>query len=219
MDRCIGVILSILAFRENDTIATLFSNRGILKLMIKTKRPPPPVFTEYEFLFKLGQGELARYRDGSILNQHLQLRDRFENLEAAGKLAQAILKSQMPGKAAPDLYQLFSYFLCQIPQTETPEDLVAIFLLKTLKHEGLLQQHPHCSVCSLKPSYRFGGERYCKAHAPPPALYFTDEEERQLICLSEGRCLGQLLSQPISLHAPIATLFDQVFSEDNPIRL
>jgi len=213
MDRCVGVVLSVLAFRESDQIVTVFSPGGLIKFFVKRRRSPLlTTLTEGEFVYVVGRGDMHRFRDGTILEQHLKLRDRFESLEAAGKLAQAILKSQMPGKVAPHLYQLFCYFLRIIPAVEQPGDLVSLFQVKTMKHEGLFQQLNRCSVCEKAPNFRYGGERFCPEHAPRGALELTREEEKRLSELAEGRSLKELLAKPDELHEPISTLFNQAFN-------
>ncbi len=212
MNTCVGVVLSVLAFQESDQIVTVFSPSGIVKFFVKRKRSPLlSALTEGEFVYAAGRGDMNKFRDGSILEQHLKLRDRLENLEAAGKLVQAVMQSQMPGKAAPHLYQLFCYCLRMIPEVERPLDLAALFLVKTLKHEGLFQQLQRCTACEKNPSSRYGGERYCAEHAPRGSLKLNYEEEERLIELANGRSLKELLAKPLEQHAQITTLFDQEF--------
>lgn len=213
MERCVGVILSVLDFRESDRIATVFSPEGIIKFFVKRQRTPLlAVLNEGEFVYAAGRGEMHRMRDITVLEQHVRLRERLENLEAAGKLVQAIQRSQMPGKAAPQLYQLFCYFLRMIPDVERPLDLAALFLIKTLKHEGLFQLLERCSVCENAPLARYGGERFCKEHAPTGALKLTFQEEKELTELAEGRSLKELLDKPIALHNQIVQFFYQTFN-------
>ncbi|MCH9627346.1 MAG: DNA repair protein RecO [Chlamydiales bacterium] len=158
-----------------------------------------------------GRGDLHRFRDGTIHQQNLRLRERYENIEAAGTCVQAILKSQWPGKPAPHLYNLFHYFLKKIPEVERPLDLATIFLTKTLKHEGLLQQTESCAFCDKKPTHRFGGERVCSIHAGTSALQLIEQEERLFMRIAEGRSLTELLEHPIKINSQIAQLFEQAF--------
>lgn len=213
MHRFLGTVLSTLPFQEEQQIATLFSPDGILKLFLTQRYAALTLsFTEGEFLCTLGKGTLYRLREGSILFQHLRLRERLENLEAAGLLAQAVLKSQWPGKAAPALYHLFSSLLRSIPDQEDPSLVASLFQVKTWKHEGVLQQTNRCSLCDQLPRWRFGGERFCHDHAPLHALSLNEEEEEELRLLAEGRSLRQLLAHPIRIKEKIARLFDQTFS-------
>ncbi|MCC5831694.1 MAG: DNA repair protein RecO [Chlamydiales bacterium] len=213
MERCFGVVLSVLDFRESDQIVTLFTPGGIIKFFVKRRRSPlVAVLNEGEFVYVAGRGEMHRLRDGTILEQHGRLRERLENLEAAGKLVQAIRKSQMPGKAAPHLYQLFCYFLRVIPEVERPLDVAALFLVKTLKHEGIFQLLERCSLCENPPLARYGGERFCREHAPIEAVELSMEEEKRLQELAEGRSLKELLAKPIELHEQISLFFNQIFN-------
>lgn len=213
MECCVGVILSVLAFRESDQIATVFTPGGILKFFIKRKRSPAlSVLVEGEFVYALRKGDMHRFCDGTIVQQNLRLRERLENLEAAGKLVQAIQKSQMPGKAAPRLYQLFCYFLRMIPEVERPMDLASLFLIKTLKHEGLFQQMARCSACEQAPKAWYAGERFCREHAPKGALELSPKEEKLLLDIAEKRSLKELLASSLaSVQEPVSTLFNQTF--------
>ncbi len=212
VEKCTGIVLSVLDFKESDQIATLFSPGGLVKIFVKRRRLPiiTPL-TEGEFHYVTGRGDLHRFRDGTIHQQNLRLRERYENIEAAGICVQAILKSQWPGKPAPHLYNLLRYFLHKIPEVERPLDLATIFLTKTLKHEGLLQQTESCAFCDVKPSHRFGGERVCSIHAGPKALQLTEQQEAFFMQIAEGRSLSDLLNHPIEINTQIAQLFEQAF--------
>lgn len=205
-----GVILSVLDFREKNRIATIFSPEGLVKL-VGQRSSLLTALTEGEFLFTEGRGDLGKLRDGTILDQHLRLRKRFESLEAAGKMAQAVLKTQWPGKEAPQLFHLFKTLLRLIPEVEQPEELTSIFLVKTMKHEGVLQLLDQCSYCERQPCKRFGGERFCQEHAPEGALELSEEEEKQLNQIAEERSSKRLTGQLKGLYKPIESLFNQVF--------
>ncbi len=218
VERCFGIVLSVLDFREKDQIVTVFSPGGLIKFFIRGKRSPLMVcLTEGEFVYAEGRGELNRFRDGTIINQNLRLRERFESLEAAGRVVRGVLQSQLLGKAAPDLYQLMRFILRMLPDVEHPEDLATIFLIKALKHEGLFQQSHQCSLCDgATASLRYGGERFCTQHAPLEALKLTDLEERRLVEVAEGRVLKELLTQPLGLQRHVDTLFSQAFGSRQP---
>lgn len=212
MNRCVGVVLSVLDLNESDRIATVFSPSGLIKFFVKRNRGSLlTILTEGEFVYVAGKSDLHHFRDGTILNQNIRLRERLENMEAAGYLVRALLKSQFPGKTAPHLYQLFCYLLQMIPQVESPSELAAIFLIKTLVHEGLFQKSLHCTVCQKPPLARFGGERFCLEHAPEGALEISSADEGYLATIVEGRSLNNLLTNKIELISIANTLFNQSF--------
>jgi len=94
-------------------------------------------FCHAEWVFKRGKGEIGTLVDGTLLDPFLFLRSSYEKLSIAGKIAQNLLFSQLPGKSAPRLYQLFLAYLKQIALFAKPNILSSSFQLKILMHEGL----------------------------------------------------------------------------------
>lgn len=161
-----------------------------------------------EFHYTSGRKDLHRLFEGSILKQHVRIRDRYETLSAAENMIQALLRSQWAGKPAPKLFQLFTLFIEHLPASQIPSCLSTAFLLKILKHEGILH------LCTpLEASFRFAGERYPQPEAPPGALLFTAEEEEWLAILALARSFVTIDSQPLSpeFQKKIETLFSQAF--------
>jgi hypothetical protein len=121
-------------------------------------------------------------------------------------MATAILKSQWQGKGAPRLFQLFSLFLDYLPKSSQPSTLATIFLLKILKHEGILQ------VCfPSQRGYRFAGEVYEEKEAPLGALCFSQHEEELLARMALARSLVEIADKKLSdeLEKKINSLFSQ----------
>ncbi|NGX53295.1 MAG: DNA repair protein RecO [Chlamydiae bacterium] len=212
-----GIVLHAVPFKEYDKILTLFTpTTGLLKLFFKSSRRFSFVqnalttpLTVGEYLYSQGRKDLHRFRDGTILHQNLALRNNLETLQTAEKLAHAIYQSQWPGKAAPQLYLLLRTFLEKIPESPHPDTLHTAFLLKILKHEGILQHSP-----SQEEAYRYGGECFSSNAAPAGAHLFTREEEREFTFLTHSRSFQELSSYELSeeLKTKIETLFDQALS-------
>lgn len=199
-----GIVLKAVPFKEYDKIITLFTlQEGLLSLFVRgSKRTSLQVaalttpLTAAEYLYSPGKSSLGRFQEGSLLNQHFQLRESLSFLEAADQLSKAICASQWPGKPAPHLYFLFRTFLEKLPSTSSPSSLVASFFLKILKHDGVLQDHSFCSLCQspLHDGFRIGGERFCRTDAPSEALFFSSAEEKSLSFLTHSRSLATLAS-------------------------
>lgn len=139
-----GVVLNTIPQKEYDILFTLFTPAGLMKFYAKggsgnrrgLKSLLTPL-TEAEIVFKESVREIHTCLEGSPLNIHLSLRERLDNLQAAGDMVQAILASQWLGKPAPDLYNLLVYSLNKIPQARDPWVLAMSFRLKILRHDGL----------------------------------------------------------------------------------
>ncbi|MDJ0652337.1 MAG: DNA repair protein RecO [Simkaniaceae bacterium] len=166
-----GIVLKAVPFEENDRILSLFSpDQGIVTLYVRglSKKKPTLVnlttpLCRAEFLFRKGRSNLYRFIDGTILDLHLPLRRSYRHLEYAGKMLQAILKSQMPGKNAKKLYHLLSSYLKKLSEASFPETLWASFVLKLLKHEGLLVFDETCLRCEENAASHISeGESLCE---------------------------------------------------------
>ena len=212
-----GIVLHTTPFKEYDKILTLFTpHMGLLKLFARGSRRGffaqnalTSPLTTGEYLYTQGRKDLHNFRDGTILNQNLAIRNKLETLQAAEKLVQALYKSQWPGKSSPKLYSLLRLFLEKLPCTEGPHILSSAFLLKILKHEGQFQ------LASTSPeNLRYGGECYAADLAPPGSLHLSVEEENSLSSLINCRSLQTLLDASISnqLVSKIETLFSQTYS-------
>lgn len=212
-----GIVLQALPFKERDQILTLFTPYGLLKLFIKGRQKAQSALmvplTAGEYLYKLGKHDLHQFFDGTVLNQHYKIRDRYESLATAQALFQCLLYSQWLGKPAPRLYLLLCHFLEHMAALENPSRLASIFMLKILNHEGILQLGGGCVECGKISEKRCRGECYCFVHAPSHALVFNEHEEILLKSLAEGRSLKSVaaLDQDCVFKEKISALFHQSF--------
>jgi DNA repair protein RecO (recombination protein O) len=142
-ERVEGIVLKSFDYKENERIITVFtSQEGLITLIVKNiknqnKMALTTPFCLAEFLFIKGKSDLFKLQDGSILNDHHFLRRTLVHLQAAAEMVKIILKSQLPGKPAPKLYDLLLAYLNQLPNFEDPAPLIGSFSLKLLTHEGL----------------------------------------------------------------------------------
>jgi len=143
-ERVEGIVLRSTIYKENHRIVTLFTQEaGLISLMVKGVKTPERLvlltpFSQIEVFFRKKLSDLYLLKDGSLIADNLFLREKWDYLETAGKMAQIILHSQMPGKPSPLLYALFLACLKQLPQFDEPAPLLLLFYLKLLTHEGIL---------------------------------------------------------------------------------
>jgi DNA repair protein RecO len=144
-----GIILRATPFKDRDRIVTLFTPQmGMISLLAKRISTSEKMalfspFSLIEALYLKKNSDLCLFKDGTLLDDHLFLRNQWSHLETAGKMAQTLLHSQLPGKAAPLLYALFKASLKQLPHFEDPTSLLFLFYLKFLTHEGVLSWEDH----------------------------------------------------------------------------
>ncbi|MBS0653333.1 MAG: DNA repair protein RecO [Verrucomicrobia bacterium] len=220
-----GIVLRAFDYKDRQRIITVFTQEsGIISLIIKgiSKKnfrllSLSTPFSQVEVHFKKGKTDLFRYVDGTIIDEHLRLREQYAYLQTAGGLAQAILQSQLPGKPAPSLYLLFRSFLKQVPLFDNHATLLASFRLKLLRHEGLLALSPECTHCTDAPArYLLQGESVCALHQAPSAIAFNEEEWGTLNHLESTQQFSKLRSLHIPPHFPdlIAAYFRDRLRQD-----
>ncbi|QVL58110.1 MAG: DNA repair protein RecO [Simkaniaceae bacterium] len=202
-----GIVLKAVPFKENDRILSLFTpDQGVMSLYVRglSRKNPSLVnlatpLCRAEFLFRKGRSDLHRFIDGSIIDLHLPMRRSYRHLEYAGKMLQAILKSQMPGKGAEGLYYLLSSYLKKLPDSPLPETLWTSFELKLLKYEGLLAIHDTCLSCGKeKASHISEGESRCEKCCHPMSLPFSDLDWKTLLVLSHARTFAPFINLELS---------------------
>lgn len=214
-----GITLHTLKFGDYDLIATVFTREaGVVKLIIKrglslkNKSPITPL-TRAEFVYTAGKGEIHVCKETDVLERYYGHSPSLAKLEAGCALAQAVHHSQMLEKPAPQLYDLFCAFLAMVNHQEDPNRWVCSFLLKILKHEGLIDTYSSCGVCHapIEHVYASRGEGFCKEHSPPQAIILKKEEVQLLNLLAHSRSLTELssLETPINFVEKIKILFKQ----------
>lgn len=143
-ERVEGIVLRTTPFKENHRIITLFTpTAGLISFMAKRVKTPEKLvllspFSQIEAIYRKKLSDLYYFKDGSLIADNLFLREKWDYLDIAGKMAQIVLHSQLPGKPAPLLYALFIACLKQLPYFEEPAGLLLLFYLKLLSHEGIL---------------------------------------------------------------------------------
>lgn len=212
-----GIVLRAFDYKDRQRIITLFTpDSGIISLIIKGLSSKnyrllalASPFSQVEVLFKRGKSELFRYLDGTILDEHLALRQQYSYLQTAGSLAHAILHSQLPGKPSSALYHLFKAFLKQVPTFENQAPLLASFRLKLLRHEGLLYLSPTCTHCDQPATFLAEGESTCFDHQSSPSLAFNSQEWQLLTLLESTQQFSTLRTVNLPPHFPdlIASYF------------
>ncbi|MEM7175749.1 MAG: DNA repair protein RecO [Chlamydiota bacterium] len=218
-----GIVLSAFDYRESSRIISLFTpDAGIINLIIKRIAKTKTLWMNLttplchgHFIYRIKRSSLHHLIDGHILNLHIDLRNSYAHLTEAGKMLRSLSQSQLHEKPAPLLYQLLLAYLRQLPRTPYPETLGASFLLKTLKHDGLIALSSSCLRCRIQPSSALeGGESLCLSCASPTALAFSSDDWATLHDLYNNRQFSPLihLELPVQLIHSIDTLFKRLIA-------
>lgn len=218
--KCEGIVLHQLKYGEYDQILTVFTREeGLIKLIYKgasgRSKNRADLLMRGEFLYTPGKSSLMTCREFAIINPYLSLRKSLACLEGACAMAKALLDSQCEQKPAPQLYDLFICYLERLPLALQPEALPTSFLLKVLRHEGLLGLTPHCSVClqDLTEHHVFRGESYCRQDKPAQAITLNPFEAETLFVLAFSRSFA--LIEQNSVKKDLQSSIIQMFAELN----
>jgi len=219
-----GVILQTLNFKDYDQILTVFSpQNGIQKFIFKggqsskkRKGSSSAPLTRGEFIFHIKNSDLMVCSEISVLSHYLGIRKNLESLEAACAMVKAIQQTQQPGKPAPHLYTLFVKYFEKLSSTQHSHALLSSFLLKLLRHDGLLGALNQCSFCQLPPASLclHGGEVFCQEHAPGGSLSFDEQEQDLLQKLLYSRTLSEISDLALSsaTKQKVKDSFDEIVS-------
>lgn len=144
-----GIILKMIPYKDHHRVIQLLTpHQGILSLLAKGVSKPKmqallSPLSQLEIVYRKKGSDLFFFKEGHSIESHHFLRTKWALLEAAGKMGSSLLQTQFPGKASPQLYQLFIACLKQLPHFQNPSTLVALFYLKLLTHEGVISwDHP-----------------------------------------------------------------------------
>ncbi len=218
-----GIVTHVIKYQEHDQILTVFTpDLGVIKVFASGStlgksqlRGTHLGLTRVEVVCSEGKSDLYKCREISLLNAYLHLRQNASILNAALEMTKAIAHSQFPHKPAAELFRLFAYYLDKLKGCEYPETLQASFLMKILKHEGLLQINFACSNCqtSIKEMLLYEGECYCRQHAPASSLEFNEEQSLVLYLITHTRRIQELLTLSLdqALQENISTVFQAAF--------
>jgi len=210
LERFKGITLKSIDYQEFDKIIYVFTqNEGVKHLIVKgAKRPKsyakvalyPLVHAEFLCQKKGRQLDLSVCREITAINQNLFLRKDIDKLQTACTLARAIQTTQFPNCPSPLLFKLFITYIDKIKTCINLTSLTASFLLKLLRHEGILTLSARCSQCekSLKEVYFYESQPYCEKHTPPTAIYFSAEDINNMLILTNSRDLHEITHLNIS---------------------
>jgi DNA repair protein RecO (recombination protein O) len=214
-----GVVLDSTLYQENHSIVSLFTpDQGIVRLFVsrrKSIQSPPTPLTRIECYYTRAREEtLCRLREFAIRDPYLHLRETFQGLRLAGALARILSQTQLLEKPAPALYQLLLIYWQHAPSCPNPDAYLASFLLKLLRHEGLLGLNSSCAQCGgvLEQAALAAGETLCSSHAPPWSILFDYQELLTICTLTSARAMGEIYSIVLAENTKekIHHLFDQL---------
>jgi DNA repair protein RecO len=198
-----GILLQSIPYLGREKILKVLSqNNGLISLIAKNRAHLPFTnpFLIAEWVYKKRNSAIYSLKDVSLHKDLSELRLNFSTLSHAGQIAQDLLLSQLPEKKGEGPYALVVSYLSKLPQSSSPEALLASFRLKLLMHDGLLGLQNECTQCDSQGFYLENGESVCKAHSFATSLAFNLEEWQLLQHLTFVRKFSELQDLTLSLQ-------------------
>lgn len=221
-----GLILKSQIHQESNCIITVFSEKGLTNVFVKKglgkhnkHRTNIIPITLSEIIYESKQNQLKILKDSSLIRSYQEIKTNYDNIMTAGQLVSAILNSQWFEKPAPLLYSLLINLLENIPLFKNKKLILSTFLLKIMKHDGILDITDTCSTCQtplVTNFFRYKGTVLCPNHNRDKAIFFTKNEQLFLQTLANCRKIKDLIDLDqfeINLLKKIYQLFEQTFQK------
>ncbi len=200
-DRTIGLLLQSLPFMDSHRILKILTpNHGLTTLIArhvasKNNRLHALItpFLVGEWVYRLDHKDIHPLKDGTVLQTFDQLKTNYSHLAVAGQIAQDLLRTQLPGKAAQIPFDLACACLNKLPIFLEPLALLASFRLKLLSYEGLLHFEPTCTRCGSPSIHFLCGESFCLQHTPSSPLLLSAQE----LPFLHAKSFSELAAKPI----------------------
>ena len=144
-EKTAGLLLQSIPYLGQKRILKILTpETGLLTFMAKrnTAAALTTPFALAEWVYEKQEREIHPLQDGTILDDLASLKQEYACLTAAGRLAQDLLRTQLPGKAAHEVFALALACFRKLPLFRQPDVLVAAFRLKLLALEGLVSDLP-----------------------------------------------------------------------------
>lgn len=144
-----GILLRTAPYGDYHLMTTFFTKEnGLITCSAPYSRSPKNrlaailhPFNVIEFTCTAQNREIEKLKEAQLVYAYLELRSSIECLEAASLICNKLLRSQLPEKQAPLLYELLKKYLKMLPESHCPDAVAGSFLIKLLHHEGLLDLH------------------------------------------------------------------------------
>lgn len=177
-----GLLLQSTPYLGKKKILKIFSREQGLVSLFSTSCTLTP-FCVAEWVYPKTEKEMKRLQDVTLTDPLLHIRESYTVISAAGVIAQDLLRTQLPNKSAPELFDLTLLYLKNLHRA--PDRFTASFHLKLLVYEGLL--------------------------SPDPDPHFSVAEWSQVETLAFSRSLTAIQNVGFPPFTKIKSLFDERF--------
>jgi len=195
MDRSVdGIVLRCTPLRDVSLVCAAYTKElGLVSFVTpksKAARAAIQPYARLELVLRPAKnGELYRLIDYSPIDAYLPVRETLSRMRAAALCAGALLKSQMAGKPSAPLFTTLCRHIERIAKSTEPGRISAQFLIKLLKHDGLLETPALCWECKqrLGPAAISHAGTLCCSCTKTSYTELSASEYNELAALFESR--------------------------------
>ncbi|MEI6531688.1 MAG: DNA repair protein RecO [Chlamydiota bacterium] len=178
-----AIVLKSSPFEEKAFIIDLFcENSGLLKIFIQGSNPALAPFTKISCVLQKSKSELYYLKEFNLIERLPK-----ERTPAALEISFRLYEALQGTTRDVQIYALYKAFLENIHLAKRPENLLASFLLKLLRHEGFMtvERDPDAYVFA-------DGEWFRREEAPAWGLILSAQEIDDLIFVTTSRSLWDI---------------------------
>jgi len=205
----LAIILRSQPFQERDRLVTMLTENhgkitGVAKGAIHSRRygGSLDLFACSHIRWKETQGEMVRIEEANVRRDFLQVREKLENISAAGHFVDLSQRLTEDRHAARDVFLLLAHYLKLLEENTATFEIVRSFEIKLLERLGWAPVLEECVKCATA----FFGEEL----PPEESFVSMDVEKGGFLC---HRC-----SPAHSRHFPLASVLWMIQARETQIQ-
>jgi len=204
-----AIVLRSQPFKERDKLVTFLTEKhgrltGVARGAIHSKRfgGTLDLFACSHFRYKEGQGELVWIEEANLRRDFLSVREKLENISAAGYFADLCLRLTEDRHPAREVFLLLAHYLLLLEKETATFEIVRSFEIKLLERLGWAPVLEECVSCGTP----FFGEEL-----PPEESFVT-------LATEKGGFLCHACGPVSARHFPLATLLWMIQARETQIQ-
>jgi len=205
----LAIVLRSSPFKERDKLVTFLTEHhgritGVARNAIHSKRfgGTLDLFACSQMSYKDGVGELVWIDDMNLRRDFLKIREKLENISAAGYFVDLVLRLTEERHPAREIFLLLSHYLYLLEEHTATFEIVRSFEIKLLERLGWAPVLEECVSCS---SPFFGEE-------------LSPEESFVALAAEKGGFLCHNCASANARHIPIASLLWMIQARETMIK-
>lgn len=205
----IGIVLRAQTLKERDRLVTILTEKhgritGVARNAIHSKRfgGTLDLFTCSHFRLKESQGELFWIEEANLRRDFLRVREKLENISAAGYFVDLCLRLTEDRHIAREVFLLLAHYLYLLEENTATFEIVRSFEIKLLERLGWAPVLEECVSCQAP----FFGEE------------LRPEDSYVSLAVEQGGFLCHSCSTPNVRHVPLASLLWMIQARETMIQ-